>query len=108
MLLGQGVEVVLGAIEQNYAVLTPILVLYVQSLCKIGQEEPHDLHIRIGLDKTMVGAPTVVNSRNQSDPRLDLHLRRGVGGALLLPFSPKEVRFPDPGFVDVYDSCPLL
>ena len=108
MFLRQGIEMVLGTIEQNDAALTPILVLRVQNLCKIGQVEPHDLHVRVGLDETMVGAPIVVNSRNQGDPRLDLHLWRGVGSALLLPFSAEEVRLSDPDFIDVDDSGPLL
>ena len=97
---------VFGTIEQNTTALAPILVLRVQNLRKMGQEEPHHLHIRVGLNKAMISAPKIVDRRYQGDPRLNLYFWSGIGGALLLPFSAEEVRLPNPGLIDVDNPGP--
>ena len=108
MLLSLLVEVVLGTVKKHDAALFPILVLLVKNLCEVGQVEPHHLDIRVGLDEAVVGPPKVVDCRNQSDPRLDLHLWCGVGGALHLPFPTPKIRISDPSFIYINDASLLL
>ena len=78
-------------IPENGGGLSPALILIIQDLHQVLKVYPHDIGVRIGLEKAEILLPMAIHGGYQSNPRPYTLERQRVADTFHLPLPPAEI-----------------
>ena len=97
-----------SVVQEYHRVLPPAFLLSVQLQHQLPEEDLHDLCIAVRLQQTEVHLSMVVLAHYHADPWYHLRNAYWIGGVLLSPLHPPEIRHAQPGLINIDDGLALL